>query len=85
MEGRMQLRRFREMLGVLLVLALSSTPLGAAAGTAPCDWQRGDAHKMHWPQLPDLGATGVDVSLSRVTLADDFKCTATGPIRDIHF
>jgi hypothetical protein len=50
----------------------------------PCDWKPGSPYKMHWPQLPDLGFTGIDVAAMQVTLADDFKCTATGPIRDIH-
>jgi hypothetical protein len=50
-----------------------------------CDWNPDDAHKMHWPQLPDLGTSGMDVDMSLLFLADDFKCTATGPIDDIHF
>jgi len=58
-------------------------PILAGEGE-PCDWKSGDPHKMHWPQLPDLSPTGIDVSLGRAMLADDFKCTATGPIRDIH-
>ena len=58
-------------------------PIAAGEG-APDGWTRGDPHKMHWPQLPDLGFTGIDVSLAKATLADDFQCTATGPIRDIH-
>ncbi len=49
-----------------------------------CDWVAGRPHKMHWPQLPDLSFTGIDISLSRAVLADDFKCTASGPITDIH-
>ncbi|MHC4535321.1 MAG: DUF7901 domain-containing protein [Planctomycetota bacterium] len=49
-----------------------------------CDWNPDDAHKMHWPQLPDLGTSGMDVDMSLLFLADDFKCTATGPIDDIH-
>jgi len=58
-------------------------PVAAGQG-ATCDWVRGRPHKMHWPQLPDLSFTGIDISLSRTTLGDDFKCTATGPISDIH-
>ena len=55
------------------------------AGAIPeCDWNAGDPHKMHWPQPPDLSDKGVDVDLL-AGLADDFKCTATGPIKDIHF
>ena len=40
--------------------------------------------KMHFPQWPDLTETGVDVSVEEpLTLADDFRCTQTGPITDI--
>lgn len=49
-----------------------------------CDWQNGMAHKMHWPQLPDFGSSGMDVDMSFLFLADDFKCMASGPINDIH-
>ena len=84
MERQGTSRALWVILTILLVLALGGTPLQAGTGTAPCEWQRGDPHKMHWPQLPDLSATGIDISLSRGMLADDFKCTGTGPIRDIH-
>ena len=50
-----------------------------------CDWRYGWPHKMHWPQLPDFGTTGMDIDLTQAILADDFKCTSTGPITDIHF
>jgi hypothetical protein len=48
------------------------------------DWNLEDPYKMHYPQLPDL-ETGLDVraTIPKV-LADDFKCTQTGPITDIH-
>ncbi len=36
--------------------------------------------KMHHPQNPDLDRTGVDVDLSISPLADDFRCTESGPI-----
>ncbi|HON90970.1 MAG TPA: GEVED domain-containing protein [Sedimentisphaerales bacterium] len=59
--------------------------LSIAAGEGgACDWAAGKPHKMHWPQLPDLASTGMDIDLTQVTLADDFKCTQSGPIRDIH-
>jgi hypothetical protein len=51
---------------------------------ADCDWNSGDPHKMHWPQEPDLSSAGVDISMYIVKLADDFKCSSTGPINDIH-
>jgi len=53
-------------------------------GSTDCNWQPGMPHKMHWPQEPDLSPTGVDVSAALTALADDFKCTGTGPITDIH-
>ena len=34
----------------------------AAGEGGPCDWKPGSPHKMHWPQLPDLGFTGIDIS-----------------------
>ena len=39
--------------------------------------------KMHYPQLPDLTDTGIDVDMFWVPLADDFLCTETGPISEI--
>jgi hypothetical protein len=53
-------------------------------GSSSCDWRSGQPHKMHWPQWPDLGYTGIDVAMPLVSLADDFKCMANGPINDIH-
>ena len=56
-----------------------------AAEEGPCDWLAGGPHKMHWPQLPDLSPAGIDVSGMGTVLADDFMCTASGPISRIHF
>ncbi|MCP4569721.1 MAG: hypothetical protein GY841_19245 [FCB group bacterium] len=42
------------------------------------------AHKMHYPQLPD--ETGWDVNATApVILADDWQCSETGYVKDIHF
>jgi hypothetical protein len=38
---------------------------------------------MHFPQLPD--PNGWDVDMTDYILADDWKCTETGPVDDIHF
>jgi hypothetical protein len=39
---------------------------------------------MHYPQLPDPG--GWDVRISNGwTIADDWLCTETGPVSDVHF
>ncbi len=59
----------------LCLLLTSSIALG--------DWAPGDDYKMHFPQLPD--PTGWDVTGSQSELADDFLCTETGPITDVHF
>jgi len=41
-------------------------------------------HKMHFPQLPD--PTGWDVNASMpLSLADDWQCSETGWVKDLHF
>ena len=87
------MRTSRLSVGVLVAVTLTLF----AAATARADWNPGDPHKMHYPQLPDLTPTGLDVLATRdptstgpngplwKTLADDFRCSQTGPISDIHF
>jgi hypothetical protein len=50
-----------------------------------CDtWSPFDPSKMHFPQTPD--PVGWDVSAtSPEMIADDWMCTASGPVTDIHF
>jgi hypothetical protein len=57
-------------------------------GIAEADWFPGDGYKMHFPQLPD--PFGWDVAFeatdgSELELADDWECSETGPVSDIHF
>ncbi len=52
------------------------------ASTATAHWVPQDGHKMHFPQLPD--PQGWDIAFS-TTLADDWQCSGTGPVTDIHF
>lgn len=60
---------------VLLVVGLPA---------AQADWDPGDGHKMHYPQMPD--PFGLDVSFrSPEVLADDWQCSQTGPVEDVHF
>ena len=59
------------------------TLLFGASSVALGDWQPSDGHKMHFPQLPD--PDGWDVEIVAVPIADDWQCTRTGPVRDIHF
>jgi len=74
----------RHAMTVVVGLAVLMTVSGARA-----DWDPGDPHKMHFPQLPD--PQGWDVAFvdlfapSKLELADDFRCRGGGPIEDIHF
>ncbi len=83
MRGSTQSRSLAAFVSTLaLVLGIAWLP--SAATAQDCNWQRGQLHKMHWPQLPDLTGLGGGASLSGAALADDFLCTATGPVRNIH-
>jgi hypothetical protein len=53
------------------------------AGPGLADWDLGDGHKMHFPQLPDPNGWDVDVTTGFV--ADDWQCSGTGPVDGIHF
>ena len=53
------------------------------APAARAHWDEGDGHKMHFPQMPD--PNGWDIDMQEYHLADDFLCTRTGPITDVHF
>ncbi len=84
MRGSTQSRSLHAALPIVLISVVALTAPAFGQATDDCDWQVGRMHKMHWPQQPDFTSTGTGVSLSAVTLADDFLCTATGPIRNIH-
>ncbi len=47
------------------------------------DWDITESHGMHYPQMPDPTGYDVDCNDPRI-LADDFLCTQSGPIREIH-
>ncbi len=79
------LTRFMTIMAVLAVLF--------AAAPATADWDPGQPAK--WVQLPDLSPQGTDINASidlasslfptpLVVLADDFLCTSTDPITDVH-
>jgi hypothetical protein len=73
----------KHSLKVLGCVILAVGLLGPA-GPAKADWYSGDPHKMHYPQLPDLSDNALGVDLKPGWLADDFLCTGSGPITDIH-
>lgn len=58
-------------------------PALMVAGSAGADWFPGDPHKMHFPQLPDPNGWDVAATVAQ-SLADDWQCSATGPVSDIH-
>ena len=74
-------------------LAISIVVLLLAGIPVIADWDPGDEHKMHFPQLPD--PNGWDVKFGPFTdssgnegikvLADDWECSQTGPVSDVHF
>ncbi|MBL7152724.1 MAG: hypothetical protein ISS79_03340 [Phycisphaerae bacterium] len=66
-----------------LLFALALFLLISAASAVWGDWDPRDPHKMHFPQEPD--PEGWDVCVLHQWVADDFMCTKTAPIEDIHF
>ena len=48
------------------------------------DWDPGDGYKMHYPQLPDETGWNVKACEGKF-LADDWLCTESGEVSDIHF
>ncbi|MFM9010862.1 MAG: hypothetical protein ACKON8_08345 [Planctomycetota bacterium] len=65
----------------LAALALVLT----AAAPAQADWNPGDPFKMHFPQLPDPNGWDVLFVGPANEVADDWACTETGPVTDLHF
>ena len=72
---------------VVVALLVCSVPVRA-------DWQPGDSHKMHYPQLPDPSGWDVCATFREdplwtvphaMVLADDWQCSQTGQVGGIHF
>jgi hypothetical protein len=68
----------KKIIGILICMLMIGTTTLAVA-----DWEPSDGHKMHFPQMPD--ETGWDVNFHDYYLADDWQCSETGPVTDIHF
>jgi hypothetical protein len=74
---------------LLLFLSISALAVGLLA--SPLSAQQWPNHKMHFPQLPDLIGWDVNATSSYpppgqgITLADDWQCSESGPVEDIHF
>ncbi|HLB75148.1 MAG TPA: hypothetical protein VJJ98_14100, partial [Sedimentisphaerales bacterium] len=65
-----------------LLWALVLCMLLSIAPAVRADWRPGDPYKMHYPQLPD--PQGWDICVVDQHVADDFMCTESGKITDIH-
>ena len=59
------------------------TMLLATTTTVIADWDPEDGWKMHFPQYPN--PDGYDVDFGFWALGDDWRCTETGTVDDIHF
>jgi hypothetical protein len=68
----------KKIIGIVVCMLMIGT-----TGVAVADWAPGDGYKMHFPQMPD--PTGWDVNFHDWSLADDWQCSETGPVKDIHF
>ena len=66
-----------------IIIIFVSMLLIGTTNLALADWEPGDGHKMHFPQLPD--PLGWDVDFHDMWLGDDWQCSATGTVEDIHF
>ena len=67
--------QFLFVCAVMLLLGMSNVTLGHWDPSIP----------FKWLQEPDLQPMiGMDVDATNCTLADDFECTVTGPLTDIH-
>jgi len=77
------------MKSYLLFLTVVVLVVGYPAALAVADWYPGDGHKMHFPQLPDEDGWDVNASwvpgIQAKQLADDWRCSQTGDITDIHW
>ncbi|MEW5993783.1 MAG: hypothetical protein AB1744_05225 [Candidatus Zixiibacteriota bacterium] len=66
-----------------IMLIVIAFVVSGAVTPAEADWWPGDDHKMHFPQTPKPG--GWDVEFAMSSLGDDWMCSETGPVWDIHF
>lgn len=72
-------RRFTMMRKLVCVLCVT-----ALAAPALADWEPGDGHMMHFPQLPDPTGWAIN-SYTFNAAADDWEGSSSGPVEDIHF
>jgi len=69
---------------ILFIFFLVAFLTGFWVVPATAHWSIEDGHKMHYPQLADETGWAVNATYP-VVLADDWLCTESGPVQDIHF
>jgi len=78
----------RKTLSFLVAMVLIAASMTSMTNVAVADWEPGDGHKMHYPQLPhgpEGRSVNATVSGSPCYVADDWQCSESGPVTDIHF
>ena len=65
------------------LLTIAAALVLATATGARAHWDESMPYKMHYPQFPN--PNGWDIDMTNWVLADDWQCTQTGPVKDIHF
>ena len=79
------MKKLEFMLTLALITLIGTTSITFG------DWDEGEPYK--WYQAPDLTPTGIDICVDdsgtypdpQRTIGDDFECTTTEPITDVHF
>jgi hypothetical protein len=69
---------------IFLILFLSALTLAWGGMAIMADWTPEDGHKMHFVQYPNLEGWNVRAT-NPIVLADDWKCSETGWIKEIHW
>ncbi|MCP4569556.1 MAG: hypothetical protein GY841_18420 [FCB group bacterium] len=69
---------------IVCIFATVIVVWGLIAAPAVADWMSDGTHKMHNPQLPDVEGWDVKATYP-VFLADDWMCSESGPVSEIHF
>jgi len=75
----------KRFMGIFVCTLLIATSVTLITERSAADWQEGDDYKMHFPQLPDSNGWDVNATWPWNVLADDWNCTESGPVTDIHF
>jgi len=69
---------------IIVLMTGCAVALGMLSASAYGDWVEADGHKMHYPQLPDPNGWDVEFVSWSNKIGDDWLCTRTGPVTDIH-